>query len=226
MPRSRRQCPSEYVYHALNRPVARLPLFQKDRDYDAFLRVLDEARQLHPIRLLGYCLTPNHWHLVLWPRADGDLTAFLRWLTHTHTMRWHTYYHTLGTGHVYQGRFKAFPVQEDDYPYAVLRYVERNALRAGLGGRAEDWRWGSLARRLSGRDPRDRLTDWPVRVPADWAGYVNAPQTAAEVDAVRRAVARGCPYGSEDWQRATAAGLDLGSTLRPRGRPRKPAPAK
>jgi putative transposase len=211
------------VYHALNRAVARLPLFPKDRDYDAFLRVLDEARQRHPIRVLGYGLMPNHWHLVLWPRGDHDLTAFLRWLTHTHTMRWHTHYHTLGTGHLYQGRFKAFPVQDDDHFYTVLRYVERNALRAGLVGRAEDWRWSSLAHRLYGRDPRDRLNGWPVRMPADWVGYVNRPQTEAELAAVRRSVARGCPFGSDDWQRETAAGLGLAATLRPRGRPRKAA---
>ncbi len=221
MPRSRRCAPGGYVYHALNRAVARLPLFQKDRDYDAFLRVLDEARRRHPIRVLGYCLMPNHWHLVLWPRGDHDLTDFLRWLTHTHTMRWHTHYHTLGTGHLYQGRFKAFPVQDDDHFYTVLRYVERNALRAGLVGRAEDWRWSSLAHRLAGRDPRDRLSEWPVCVPPDWVEYVNRPQTEAEVEAVRRAVSRGCPFGSADWQRETAAGLGLTATLRPRGRPRK-----
>jgi putative transposase len=224
MPRSRRQCPGGYVYHALNRAVARLPLFQKDADYDAFLRVMDEARQLYPIRILGYCLMPNHWHVVLWPRADHEMTAFLRWLTHTHTMRWHTHYHTLGTGHLYQGRFKAFPVQEDDHLYAVLRYVERNALRAGLVGRAEDWRWSSLAHRIRGREPRDRLSDWPVRMSPDWAGYVNEPQTESEVEALRRSVVRGCPFGSEDWGRQTAAELGLGSTQRARGRPRKPAP--
>jgi putative transposase len=211
------------VYHALNRAVARLPLFEKDRDYEAFVRVLDEARSRHPIRVLGYCLMPNHWHLVLWPRGDNDLTDFVRWLTHTHTMRWHTHYHTLGTGHLYQGRFKAFPIQDDDHFYTVLRYVERNALRAGLVGRAEAWRWSSLAHRLCGRDPRDRLSEWPVRMPADWVEYVNRPQTEAELEAVRRSVARGCPFGSEDWRRKTAASLGLTATLRPRGRPRKAA---
>jgi putative transposase len=87
MPRPPRQAPGGYIYHALNRSVARLPLFKKDRDYEAFLRVLDEAHQKHPIRILGYCLMPNHWHFVLWPKGDRDITDFLRWLTHTHTKR-------------------------------------------------------------------------------------------------------------------------------------------
>src|SRR5271170_188212 len=147
MPRQRRSAPGGYVYHALNRAVARLPLFQKDGDYDAFERVLVEAMEKHPTRLLAYCLMPNHWHFVLWPTHDGEMTAFLRWLTHTHTQRWHAHYHTAGTGHVYQGRFKAFPVEDNDHLYTLLRYVERNALRAGLLKRAEQWLWSSLGHR-------------------------------------------------------------------------------
>src|SRR5262245_31903357 len=183
MPRSRRQTPGGYVYHALNRGVARLRLFKKDRDYEAFLSVLDEALDRHPIRVLAYCLMPNHWHLVLWPRRDGDMTAFLRWLTHTHTMRWHTHYHTAGTGHVYQGRFKAFPVEEDDHLYTLLRYVERNALRAGLVQRAEQWRWSSLNHRLLGAEPVKRLSPWPGSMPRGWVRFGDQGTTEEEGDA-------------------------------------------
>jgi putative transposase len=222
MPRRPRIAPGGYVYHALNRAVARLPLFTKDGDYEAFERVLAEALQEHPTRLLSYCVMPNHWHFVLWPQKDGELTAFLRWLTHTHTMRWHTHYHTLGTGHLYQGRFKAFPIEADKHLYTVLRYVERNPLRAGLVPRAEQWRWGSLARR-HGRDPRraELLHAWPVALPRDWAEVVNRPQTEAEVRAVRQAVVRGSPFGSAAWQERTARELGLEFTLRRRGRPKK-----
>jgi REP element-mobilizing transposase RayT len=139
MPRSARHAPGGIIYHALNRAVARLPLFQKDGDYEAFERVLALALKKYPIRLLAYCVMPNHWHMVLWPREDGELSAFLRWLTLTHSMRWHTHYHTTGTGHLYQNRFKSFPIEADDHLYTVLRYVERNALRANLVKRAEDW---------------------------------------------------------------------------------------
>ena len=226
MPRTRRQAPGGYVYHALNRAVARLPLFKKSRDYEAFFRVLDEALIRHPIRILGYCVMPNHWHFVLWPRKEGDLTAFLRWLTHTHTMRWHTHYHTAGTGHLYQGRFKSFPVEADDYFYTLMRYVERNALRAGLVQRAEDWPWGSLAFRAKGWEPtralsalgrcRFRPTGWLV---------CTSRRRKRNWHALRRSVNRGAPYGSEVWQRKTAGRLDLGCTrcVRPAGRRSTPA---
>lgn len=150
MPRQARHTPAGYVYHALNRATARLQLFRKPADYATFLRVFDEALERQPIRVLAYCLMPTHWHVVLWPAAAGELSAFLRWLTLTHSMRWHQHHHSTGSGHVYQNRFKAFAVAEDDHLWTVLRYVERNALRAGLVRRAEDWPWSSLACRLAG----------------------------------------------------------------------------
>jgi putative transposase len=224
MARGPRHAPGGFVYHVLNRAVARLPLFEKPADYDAFLRVLAEALDEHPTRLLAFVLMPNHWHLVVWPRRDGELTAFCRWLTHTHSMRWHAHYHSAGTGHIYQGRFKAFAVEADDGLYAVCRYVERNPLRANLVRRAEQWRWSSLWRRVHGDDrPRPVLCPWPLPVPADWVERVNAPHTEAEVVALRRSVQRGCPYGSPAWQEQTAARLGLGHTLRPLGRPKKAA---
>jgi putative transposase len=222
MPRTARSAPGGFVYHVLNRAVARLPLFEKDGDYEAFERVLGLALNKHPIRVLAYCLMPNHWHFVLWPKRDGELTGFVRWLTHTHTMRWHAHYHTSGTGHVYQGRFKAFPIEADDHLYTVLRYVERNPLRARLVKRAEDWRWSSLWRRQRGDEAaRRELADWPVPGPADWLRQVNAVQTEAELAAVRRSVMRGMPFGSASWTERTVRRLGLEWTVRPRGRPKK-----
>ena len=223
MPRRPRIAPGGLIYHALNRAVARLPLFQKAGDYAAFVQVMHEAMDCHPTRLLSFCLMPNHWHMVLWPRADGELTGFLRWLTHTHTMRWHAHYHSSGTGHLYQGRFKAFPVETDDYFYTVLRYVERNALRANLADRAEQWPWASLWVRASGdAKTKSLLHSWPIPMPRNWVQLVNAPQTEAEEKALRRAVNRGTPFGSEAWQERIAGRLGLQYTLRPRGRPKKP----
>jgi putative transposase len=125
-------------------------VFEDAQAYRSFMRALQEGQERTSIRLLAYCVMPNHWHFVLWPKADGELTRFLRWLTHTHTMRWHAQHHTSGTGHLYQGRFKAFPVQSDEHLLAVLRYVERNAVRANLVKRAEDWTWSSAWRRTQG----------------------------------------------------------------------------
>jgi putative transposase len=222
MPRGARQTPGGYVYHALNRGTARLKLFRKAADYAAFLRVVDEALQRYPLRLLGYCVMPTHWHFVVWPAADAELSSFLRWLTLTHSVRWHKHYHSTGSGHVYQNRFKAFAVAEDDHLLRVLRYVERNPLRAGLVQRSEDWPWCSLACRLADDDTaRKRLHAWPVAMPAQWTELVNAPQSEAELTALRRSVARGRPYGKDAWVQRTVQRLGLESTIRPRGRPRK-----
>ena len=210
------------VYHVLNRANGRLRLFEKAGDYEAFERVLAEAHERIPMRILAYCLMPNHWHLVLWPRRDGDLSRFIGWVTLTHTQRWHAHHETTGQGHVYQGRFKSFLVQTDEHFLAVCRYVERNPLRAGLVVRAEEWRWSSLWRRLFGVAPMRRwLAEWPIRRPSRWVDWVNESQTVAELDALRRCVTRGRPFGSEAWVRRTALRFGLEATLRARGRPKK-----
>jgi putative transposase len=103
--------------------------------------VWGEPLERHPIRILGYCIMPTHWHVVLWPDADGQLSAFLRGLTLTHAVRWHKHHHSTGSGHLYQNRFKAFAIAKGDRILTVLRYVERNPLRAGLVRRAKDWPW-------------------------------------------------------------------------------------
>ena len=131
----------------LNRAVARLTLFEKQ---EAFERVLEEAVVREALPIFSYTIMPNHWHFVVRPETDWQLSAFFRWLTHTHTMRWHAHSHTAGTGHLYQGRFKTFPVEDDDHLLTMLRYVERNPLRATLCERAEDWKFGNLWRRLHG----------------------------------------------------------------------------
>lgn len=145
-----------YVYHVLNRANGRAPTFNKDGDYEAFLRITQQALEHVPgLRLLGYCIVPNHWHMVVRPRKSGELSDFLHWLPLTHTQRWHAHCGDVGAGRPYQGRYKSFPVAEDDHYLTVLRYAEGNALRASLVETAAAWRWGSLARRQG-------VTDGPM----------------------------------------------------------------
>jgi putative transposase len=199
-----------------------MTIFADNEDFAAFEKVLLQAVGRLNTRLLGYCLMPNHWHLVVWPRTDNELSRFLGWLTLTHTQRWHAHRHSAGTGHVYQGRFKSFPIQHDEHLYAVARYVERNALRANLVRRAEDWPFGSLARWLRGSaEDRSLLAAWPMPRKANWVEYVNAPQSEAEIAAVRHSVQRGSPFGDESWSEKTVRRLQLESTIRPQGRPKK-----
>src|ERR1700722_12938967 len=142
------------LYHALNRAAARYRMLRTEKDFAAMERVLEEALERVPTRLLSYCLMRTHWHLVLWPREDGELSTFMNWLTLTHTQRWRHAHHTVGYGSLYQGRFKSFPIQRDQHLLSVCRYVERNPLRAGAVERAEDWRWSSLWHR---QNPGERL---------------------------------------------------------------------
>jgi putative transposase len=165
----------------------------------------------------------NHWHLVVWPEEDGDLPRFMQHVTNLHVKRWKQYRQEVGYGHLYQERYKCFPVETEDYFYQVVRYVERNALRANLVERAEAWRWSSL-RRAEREDPAfPILANWPVPRPTDWGQLVHQPQTEAELEALRLCVNRGRPYGDPNWVTETAKHLGLEWTLRPRGRPKKPA---
>jgi putative transposase len=222
MGRPHRAAEAGYVYHVLNRANARMTIFSDRGDYEAFERVLAEAVERFHSRLLAYCLMPNHWHLMVWPQEDGELSRFVGWLTLTHTQRWHAHRGTTGSGHLYQGRFKSFPIQQDEHYYTVARYVERNAQRANLCRRAEAWPYGSLHRWLRGSaDDKRLLAAWPLPRKPSWTDHVNAPQTEAELAALRRSVHRGSPFGDESWQLETVDRLGLESTLRPQGRPKK-----
>ena len=220
MPRPLREASGDVVYHVLNRANARVPIFEDAGDYKAFEQVLAKAHEQVAMRTLAYCVMPSHWHLVLWPRADGDLSKFMHWLTTTHVHRWHAYRRTEGYGHLYQSRFKSFPVQSDGHLFTVCRYVERNALRAQLVTRAEAWRWCSLFRREFGDEgARALLSDGPMKLPEGWVEEVNLALPHEELTTLRACIARGRPFGNEAWVRRIARRLGLESTLRPRGRP-------
>ena len=222
MPRPLRTAPGGHVFHVLNRANGKRRIFDSDRDYLAFERVLAEVQQRVPMRLLAWCVMPNHWHLLLWPQADGDLSNYMRLVTLTHTQRRHAHRATAGTGHLYQGRFKSFVVQHDAHFLAVARYVEANALSGGLVRRAEDWRWGSLWRHVSGKpDHVPPVHDWPLTRPGNWIDYVNRRPEVLETETLRRCARHGSPYGAETWVEDMAEQLGLKSTLRPRGRPVK-----
>jgi putative transposase len=222
MPRLARSAPGGLVYHVLNRSAGRVKLFRTDKDFLAFQDLLLEAHERLPIPLLAWCVMGTHWHFVARPREDGELTAFFRWLTHTHAMRWRVAHHSVGHGPVYQGRFKSFPVQADPHLLTLLRYVERNPLTAGLVERAQDWQWGSLwARQHGPAELRAVLSDWPVERPADWVRHVNRPLTDKELERVRASVERGRPFGDEQWVTKTVRRLHLEHTVRREGRPRK-----
>jgi len=223
MSRMHRVSPGGVPFHVLNRAVGRRTVFESTADYEGFIETVAETHRIRRMRICGYCVMPNHWHMVLWPEHDGDLSAFLQHLTNLHVKRWKRAHSEIGLGHLYQGRFKSFPIQTTDYFHAVVRYVERNPLRANLVARAEAWPWSSLGQ-ASAACPIP-LSAWPVPSLADqhrdlWIEHVNRPQTEGELAGVRASVNRGRPYGDDAWVTQAATRLDLGATMRPRGRPR------
>jgi putative transposase len=207
-------------YHVLNRGNGRKTVFHKDGDYAAFLKLMKQASERIPMRLLSYCLLPNHFHLVLWPENDGDLSKWMQWLTTAHVRRYHRHYDS--SGHVWQGRFKSFPIQSDNHLLTVMRYVERNPVRAVSipVRKAQNWMWSSI-----GTPPNGTLIPivaaGPVPRRKDWLDWVNRPLNETERDALRMCIARGQPFGEEKWKLRTAKKLGIESSLRPRGRPRK-----
>jgi putative transposase len=207
-------------YHVLNRGNGRKTVFHKDGDYGAFLKLMKQASERIPMRLLSYCLLPNHFHLVLWPENDGDLSKWMQWLTTAHVRRYHRHYDS--SGHVWQGRFKSFPIQSDNHLLTVMRYVERNPVRAVSipVRKAQNWMWSSI-----GTPPNGTLIPivaaGPVPRRKDWLDWVNRPLNETERDALRMCIARGQPFGEEKWKLRTAKKLGIESSLRPRGRPRK-----
>ena len=202
-----------------------MTIFERPEDYDAFLGVLEETWAVVPLPILALTVMPNHWHFVVRPEADEQVTEFFRRLTVTHTMRWHAYYRSGGTGHLYQGRFKSFPVQRDDHLLSVMRYVERNPLRARFVEQAEQWRWGSAWVR---RQRDSALRKWLIEpldppLPRQCAPGQQAPGGVRAVR-IRQCVRRGAPFGDDRWVQSSAERLGLANTLRPRGRPREKRP--
>lgn len=222
MPRPLRADVADIIYHVINRANARSAIFKKAEDYQAFIKVLFEAREKFPVEILAFCLMPNHWHFILKPLENGSLSRFMAWLTMTHTQRWHAHYHTTGTGHLYQGRYKSFPVQTDEYFLQLTRYVEANPFRANLAGKAQNWQWGSLWVRHSGDIKQKRfLSSWPIPPTRNYLSLVNKIQSKVQLDNIRNSIIKNRPLGDEQWVKRTAEDLGLESSLRESGRPKK-----
>ncbi len=217
MPRTARAIVADCCYHVLNRGNKKARIFHAPDDYAQFQALIVRAQDRLELPILAACLMPNHVHLVVQPRAASDLAKWMHWVFTTHVRWHHAKYET--TGRLWQGRFKAFAIQADQHLLTVMRYVERNALRAKLVDRAEDWQWGSLAWRRSRGGLV--LAQPPAPLPAYWRQLVNEPQTAAEIAEIRTCVNRQRPFGAEEWVATQAKALGVDQSLAPIGRPRK-----
>lgn len=210
------------MYHVLNRANARMNIFNGDKEYQAFEQILFDAVEKFKMRLIAYTLMPNHFHLVLYPKHEGEIKKFMHWLTLTHTQRWHAHTKTIGHGHVYQGRYKSFLVEENSYLWALLAYIERNALRAKLVEFLKDWKWSSYYKRLYGTPlQKNLLATNSITWPDNYMELLTLDEEKENLEIIRNSVNRGKPFGSDNWTNKVLKKFGLEITERKRGRPKK-----
>jgi putative transposase len=222
MPRSNRTDVGGEIYHIINRANGRSQIFNDPADYILFEQLLLETKELVGMRILAYCIMPNHWHLVLQPKNDGDLGIFMHRISNAHTRKVHAKTQTNGSGHLYQGRYKSFLVDNDNYLLALIKYVERNSVRAKLVGLCEDWQWGSAWRRTNGNKEQMKLLDEsPTPFPENYQQWINTPDKEEDLLNIRASLNKGVPYGREKWVDQMVVKHHLESTMKNPGRPKK-----
>jgi putative transposase len=186
----------DYVYHVINRANGRVRIFHNPADYQDFEYLLEEVCETYEMRILAYVIMPNHWHMLLYPKRDGDLSEALQWLGTTHARRHHAHKGTIGGGHLYQGRYKSFLIEEDRHLLTVLKYIERNPVRAKLCKKPEEWRWSSVYRRIAGtKQQKKLLAELPVDLPRDYRRWLSEREPAEELDDVHYSIAKSVAYG-------------------------------
>lgn len=198
MPRPRGSLPLHRPIHVTNRGNDRRQIFFKPTDYEGFVSLLDEAGDRFAVDVLGYAVMPNHFHLLLQQHEPRAISAYLHWVSFRSACNFRSATDTTGLGHVFQRRFWSHVIGDERHYFAALRYVEANALRAGLVERAEDWPWGSLWERLTGG--RSLLTPSPAALPPEWRGVVNGIQPTEELDLFRAPRPRGRDKRRRGWR--------------------------
>lgn len=217
MPRVARGLADGLIYHIINRGNGRQQVFHSEGDYRAFVDLMVEAGERHPVKMLAWCIMPNHFHLLVCPERADNLSRWMQWFMTSHVRRYHRFHKS--SGHVWQGRYKSFIVQEDRHLLAVARYIESNPVRAHLVLSAKDWSWSSHRGRVGITEPCPEKL--PIYLPSDWTGYVDQPLAEGELERIQTSMQRQTPFGAPPWQMRICRELGLESTLKPKGRPRK-----
>jgi putative transposase len=224
MPRIARGFIDGFVYHVINRGNGGQTVFHENRDYQAFSDIVKKAKRVFGVKLFAYCLMPNHFHMVVLPAKAEHLSKWMQWIMTSYVRRYHRDYGT--NGHLWQGRFKSFIVQQDEHLIRLMRYVEGNPVRAGLVNTSKEWYWSSHRETL-GKRLRTVIDELPVELPKAWESCVHAMLTENELRRIRESVNRQSPYGTPIWVTTLCKELGIESTIRPRGRPKKqPRPKK
>jgi putative transposase len=217
MPRIPRGESAGGIYHIINRGNMRMEVFNNRDDYEYFLELLKQASKRENVEIHAYCLMPNHFHLLLVPKEANSLSRFMQWVMTSYVRYYHKKNKT--SGHIWQGRYKSFIVEKESYYITLIQYIESNALRAKLVGKAQDWEYSSLVERE--QKHRELLSETYIELDDEWVMYVNTPIKKGELGTIRNSVNRQAPLGQVQWQIETATKYGMLSTLNQRGRPRK-----
>ena len=222
MPRQLRLDIGGKIYHCLNRAVGKQQIFFSDADYKSFEKILEEIVDIVDVGILAYCVMPNHFHLVLRTENDGDLSNFMKRLSVTHTQRYRVAKNTVGEGPIYQGRYKSFIVQDNEYLLTLLRYVERNPFTANLIKNPLLWRYSSLYRRHKGTEKQKQLLHkWTIDEPSDYISMLKQPIGVKELERLKKSENKGVPYGNDVYVSNIIEKYKLHSTLRKTGKPKE-----
>lgn len=181
-------------HHVTQRGNRRQTTFFNDRDYLAYMDLMAEWCAHHDVEIWAYCLMPNHVHLIAVPGSERSLRLAMGNAHRRYTRRvnlregW--------TGHLWQGRFASFPMDEE-HALAAARYIELNPVRASLVATPEDYRWSSCRAHLSGRDD-ELVTVAPLmRMAGNWKTLLSSPTEGRTLDTLRQHEHTGRPLGDE-----------------------------
>ena len=219
MPRLRRVVVPGLPHHIVQRGNRRSNIFGDDRDRLVFLRILKQASGIHSLTHFAYSLMTNHFHLVSRPEHDASLSAAMRDTLGPYAIYFNQKYGL--SGRLWQGRFFSVVVDQTRF-WEVIRYTERNPVRAGMVKRAEEYYWSSAAAHCFGKE--DVLIQPLPSIPSmigSWSEWLNGAENDRDLRQIRTNTKTGRPYGSEEFVKALEAVLGRELLVRRRGRPKK-----
>jgi putative transposase len=174
MPRRRRMLAVGQPCHCVNRGQDGRALFVEDSHYQHFIDLMAEGKRRYPIRIYSYCLLANHFHVLISPRKENAVSAYMQWVEGRYGFNLRYDGQSLGQGHVFQRRFWCESIGFGPFHFInVQRYIEANPVAAGLVNRAEQWKWSSLWERET--KGRSLLDPSPLVLPDDWLDQLNRP---------------------------------------------------
>lgn len=210
MPRIARGLAGGEIYHIINRGNRRTEVFHNTQDYEKFIELMHEAKKMTNIKLYSFVLMPNHFHFIVEPNEAEDLSKYMQWLLTSYVRYYNKTYKT--SGHLWQGRYKSFIVQKDNYLLTLLNYVEQNPIRAKL----KQWTYVSSNSKIN-----DFIDELPIKLPENWEEIKKDILKKKDKEKIDNSIQRQSPYGEDDWVHDIALKYDIVSTINPRGRPKK-----